>query len=100
MEPWLIPYALMNIFGSVLALVIFIFYILHERGKLEPRIFKMIMATFAVLMLAYGVYQLSVADLLRKVYPGKYYAVGGWVAVSIAIIILISILWGFKKDRR
>jgi len=99
MEPRLIPYTLMNMFGSVLALVMFIFYIFHERGKLGPRIFRIILAIFATLMLGYGIYQLSVADLLQKVYPGKYYTVGGGIAISIAIIILVSILLGFKKNK-
>ena len=99
MEPRLIPYTLMNMFGSILALVIFIFYILHERGKLGPRTFKIILAIFATLMLGYGIYQLSAAYLLQKVFPGKYYAVGGGIAILIAIIILISILLGFKKNK-
>jgi hypothetical protein len=98
METWLIPYALMNMFGSVLVLVFFIFFILYEKGKVETKTFRMIFIVFAILVLAYGVYQLSVADLLRKVYPGKYYTAGGWIAISIGIIILFRILFGLRKN--
>ena len=99
METRLIPYTLVNMFGSVPVLVLFIFYVLHERGKLGPKTFKIVLAIFAMAMLAYGIYQVSVADLLQKVYPGKYYTVGGGIAISIAIVILISIFLGFKKKK-
>ena len=99
MEQWFIPYQLMSIFGSFLALVVVILYIFYRRGNLKPKIFKMILAIFAIIMLVYGVYQLSVAELLQKVYPGKYYIAGGWIAISMAIVIFISILFRFKEDR-
>ena len=89
----------MNVFGSFLVLVVLIFYFLHKKGKLRPQIFKMILAIFAILMVAYGVYQLSFASLLRVVYPGSYYTVGGWIAIVLGIIVIISILWGSKKNR-
>ena len=97
MEPRLIAYALMDVFGSFLALAMVIAYILFKRRKLGPRIFKMILTIFAILMLAYGIYQLSVADLLRTAYPKTYYTVGGWIAISLGIIILLPILWGLRK---
>jgi high-affinity Fe2+/Pb2+ permease len=99
MKPQLIPYALMNVFGSFLALVVLIFYILFRRGKVKPKILKTVLVIFAVVMLSYGIYQLSVADMLRTVYPGKYYTTGGWIAISLGIITLIPILWGLRKNK-
>jgi hypothetical protein len=57
----------------------------------------MILVIFAILMVAYGVYQLCVADLLRITYPGSYYTVGGWIAIFLGIILIVRILWGSRK---
>ena len=89
----------MNVFASFLALLIIIFYVLRRKGKLKSKTFKIILASFAILIMFYGMYQLFIGDVLRKAYPGKYYTTGGLIAISIAIMILIPILLGIKKDR-
>lgn len=99
MELYALPYILMSVFGSVFGLVIVIFSILYAKGKLKPRTFKIIRAILGIVMVAYGVYLLSVRDILKSVYPEKHFSVGGWIAISIGAIVLISILLGLRKNR-
>jgi len=93
----LIQYWLMNVSGSFIALVMIILYILSKKGMIGPRIFKGIVAIFAILLIAYGAYQLYVAKLLTKLYPGKYYIAGGGIAIILGAIILLPIMWGLRK---
>jgi hypothetical protein len=89
----------MNVFGSFLVLVMIILYILFKRGKFRTGAFKVVLAVFGTLMLGYGIYQLSVAELLSRSYPGKYYTAGGWIAISLGIIALLPIAWNLRKNR-
>ena len=100
MDPRLIPYWLMNVSGSFIALAMIILFLLSKRGIIGPKIFKGILAIFAILLMAYGAYQLYVVKLLSKLYPGKYYIAGGGIAILLGAIILLPILWGLWKNRQ
>ena len=97
-ELYALPYILMSVFGSVFGLVIVIFSILYAKGKLKPRTFKITRTILGIVMLAYGVYLLSVRDILKSVYPEKHFSVGGWIAISLGIIIVfLPFLWKLRE---
>jgi hypothetical protein len=90
-------YAIINILGWVLAILFGIFCILCTKRKLEPKIIKIIWTVFGIAAISYGVYILSVKEILREVFPHKHYSIGGWIAISIGIIFLLTILWNLMK---
>ena len=92
-------YAIINILGLVLAILMCIFSILSTKRKLKPKIARIIWTIFGIAAVAYGSYILSVKEILREVFPQRHYSIGGWIAISIGAIILISILLDLKKNR-
>jgi uncharacterized membrane protein len=92
-------YAIINILGWVLAILLGIFCILSTKRKLEPKIIKIIWTIFGIAAISYGVYILSVKETLREVFPHKHYFIGGWIAISIGIIFVLSVLWSLRKDK-
>jgi uncharacterized membrane protein len=93
-------YAIINILGWVLAILFGIFCILSAKRKLEPKIIKIIWTIFGIAAISYGVYILSVKEILGEVFPHKHYSIGGWIAISIGIIFVITVLWNLRKDKK
>ena len=94
------PYAIINILGWVLAILLGIFCILSAKRKLEPKIIKIIWTIFGIAAISYGVYILSVKEILGEVFPHKHYSIGGWIAISIGIIFVLTVLWSLRKDKK
>jgi hypothetical protein len=92
-------YAIINVFGLAMAILLCFFSILSAKHKLKPRIVMTIWTFFGIAVISYGIYILSVKEILRKIYPQKNYSIGGWVAISIGIILLLTVLWGLRKDK-
>jgi hypothetical protein len=90
-------YAIINILGWVLVILLGIFCILFAKRKLKPKILRIIWTIFGIAAIAYGVYILSVKEILRELFPQKHYSIGGWIAISIGAVVLISILLGLRK---
>jgi len=89
----------MNIFGCFFALLIIIAIFLHEKNRISGKIYKIILSIFVIVFIAYGIYQLSAADFLGKVYPGGHYDIGGWIAIILGMVCLIRILFGIRKNK-
>lgn len=92
-------YAIINILGLVLAILLSIFCILSIKRKLEPKIIKIIWTIFGIAAISYGIYILSVKEILREIFPQKNYSIGGWIAISIGIIFVLTVLWSLRKDK-
>ena len=92
-------YAIINILGLVMAILLCFFSILSAKRKLKPKIIRTIWTFFGIAVISYGAYILSVKEMVEKVYPKNNYSIGGWVAISIGIIFLLTGLLGSRKDR-
>jgi hypothetical protein len=93
------PYAIINLEGTGLVIVWVIFYILYAKGKLGLRTFRIIRATFGGVLIVFGLYVLSVVDVLQRIYPQKHYSVGAWIAIALGILILLSFFWRGWESR-
>lgn len=92
-------YAIINIWGLTMAILLCFFSILSAKRKLKPKITRTIWTIFGIAVISYGTYILSVKEIVGKVYPQKNYSVGGWVAISIGIIFVLTVLWSLRKDK-
>jgi uncharacterized membrane protein YccF (DUF307 family) len=92
-------YAIINILGLAMAILLCFFCILSVKRKLKPKIIRTIWTFFGIAVISYGAYILSVKEILGKIYPQKNYSIGGWVAISFGIVFLITGLWGLRKDK-
>ncbi len=92
-------YAIINILGLAMAILLCFFTFLSAKRKLSPKIIRTIWTFFGIAVISYGIYILSVKEIVEKVYPQKNYSIGGWVAICIGIIFLLIGLLGSRKDR-
>jgi hypothetical protein len=96
----MIHYALINIFGWTLAVIGVIFAILSERGRIAPRLGNIIRIFFGIAFISYGIYVLSVKEILREVFPHERYTIGGWIMISFGLILLLISLWIQKNGKK
>lgn len=96
----MIHYALINIFGWILAILFVIFSILSVRREFAPKIGNLIWIILGIATISYGVYVLSVKEILKAVFPHKHYSIGGWIAISLGLILLLSALWSQRKGKK
>ena len=100
MDPRLIPYWIVNVLGSLIAVVVISVWLLAKRGIISENVLKAVLVVFALLIITYGAYQLYFIELLRQLYPGSYYFVGGCIAIILGAIVLFRIIWNLYKSKQ
>lgn len=93
-------YAIINILGWVLAILLGIFSILSAKRRLEPKTIKIIWTIFGLAAVSYGGYILSAQKTLREVFPHRHYSAGGWIAISTGIVFILAVLWSIRRDKK
>lgn len=96
----MIHYALINIFGWILAILFVIFSILSTRRGFAPKLGKIIWIILGIATISYGVYVLSVKEVFREVFPHERYSIGGWIAISMGIVLLLIALWSQRREKK
>jgi ABC-type transport system involved in cytochrome c biogenesis permease subunit len=92
-------YAIINILGLAMAILLCLFSILAAKRKLKPKVIRIIWTFFGIAVISYGAYILSVKEIVGRLYSQKSYSIGGWVTISIGIIFLLVGLFGSRKDK-
>jgi cadmium resistance protein CadD (predicted permease) len=96
----MIQYLVIDIFGWVMAIICVTFSILSECGRITPGLGKIFWIFFGIAFISYGIYVLSVKEILREMFPHVRYATGGWIGISLGILVLLVILWAQMKEKK
>ena len=84
----------------ILAILMGLFAILSTKRKLKTKTAGIIWTVFGIAAIAYGFYILSAKEALKEIFPYKHYSIGGWIAILIGAIILVSMFLVLNKNEK